>query len=466
MCNNIYQKITQCKKGFSLVEALVTLSIFSMITLTFYSVFSSGTQQIIETKNRLGAISIANEKMEIARNLAYDTLGTKSWNGTSYDYGIPAGDILEDEDVSVNTRSFHIHTFVQYVDDDFDGLSPTDTIPNDYKRVKVEVSWGTGGSLQTVSLVSTFVPKGVETSIGGGVLAVHVIDSGGLGIPQATVHITNTAVTPSINVTTNTDSTGSLTLPAAPASTQGYKIEVSKSGYYSAMTYAPYPTTAFYPSDVHASVVEASFNQKTILFDLASGFVLATKDATGTDIPNIGFTLKGGRKLGDDAGLNPIYTINTQNYNSGSSSQQTFSNESPGPYEITFPALSSQYRFLRLSTQEDIKEIFNILPGETKNIDIVFADTQVQSVLFTVTDQATGDSLQNASVHLIESISGYDATVNTDRYGQAYFPETLPALVDGTYDYTISATGYSDSTGSISVSGGNLQEKSITLTAL
>jgi len=61
--------------AFTLIEALVVLFVFSLITLTFYSVFTLGGAYIIESKNRLRAVSLANEKMEIIRNLEYDDIG-------------------------------------------------------------------------------------------------------------------------------------------------------------------------------------------------------------------------------------------------------------------------------------------------------------------------------------------------------------------------------------------------------
>lgn len=89
---------------------------------------------ILESKNRLGATALANQRMEIIRSIDYTSIGTKHWNGSAWVYGIPAGELIEEEDVSVNTTLYHVDTFVQYVDDTFDGVTPTDTIPTDYKR--------------------------------------------------------------------------------------------------------------------------------------------------------------------------------------------------------------------------------------------------------------------------------------------------------------------------------------------
>ena len=460
-------------KGFTLIEALALLFVFGVITATFYAVFTAGTVQILESKNRLSAIAVANEKMEIIRNLDYDAIGTKALqsNGT-YAYGIPGGEILEDESIAVNTRTFLVHTFVQYIDDAYDGkavaTTPIDLVPNDYKRVKVEVSWGEGGASHTVALVSTFVPKGIEVSSGGGTLSINVIDNTGTGVSGATAHITNTAVTPHINITTNTDSTGNLIFPGAPASSQAYKLEVSKNGYYGVTTYAPYPDTTYNPIDIHASVVEAAFNQKTIVMDKSSNISITTKDVFGVDLPDIGFHLVGGRKIGDTTDVPPVsvYPLN-QNFDSGSSAKVSRSNEASGAYTFTL-LNTAKYQLLRLSGADSTTpNIFSAVNGASKDVDATIINKETAGVLFVVKDPSSGVDvvMPNVSIHLTNIVAGYDATITTDQYGQAYFPATAPALTPGTYDYTITMTGYADQTDTVTVTS-TLETKNITLTTL
>jgi len=189
----------------------VLLFVFTVVAMTFSQAWVVGTQLIFEVRNRLGATSVAAEKMEIIRNLAYASVGTKTPNASGgWNYGIPPGDILQDETVNANSRTYRVHTFVQYIDDSFDGLvnSPTpDIVPNDYKKAFVTVSWGNGGPTQRVEESSIFVPQGVEQNVGGGVLSLNALDQAGIGIPGATLHIVNTKTSPTINVTATTDST-------------------------------------------------------------------------------------------------------------------------------------------------------------------------------------------------------------------------------------------------------------------
>jgi type II secretory pathway pseudopilin PulG len=440
-------------QGFTLVESLVLLFIFSLITVVFYETFATGTRMILEAKNRVGGVAVANTRMETIRNLDYDDIGTKRWNGSAYEYGIPSGEILETETLSVNTREYTVHTFVRYVDDEFDGQDggiPGDGIPNDYKQVRVEVSWGEAAS-QSVVLVANFAPPGVETSAGGGTLSLNILDSVGDAVGQAAVHITNSETSPPINLTTQSNEFGIVSLPGAPAANQSYVIEVSKAGYYSTTTYAPYPTSAFHPVDVHGSVVEGAFNPKAMIMDRFAQLTIHTKSPWGEDLDNVEFHLKGGKKLGDEDGtLLPVYDF-AQDVDSGDDAEVSLNDRSAGLYTVDL-LNDADYRLLRMSTDEAIVDNFNILPGIDLDMTMTIADTSVNAVLVRVTDGTT--PLQNATVHLTNALLAYDATVITDRYGQAYFPTEAPALTAGTYDLTVSATGFSDYAGTVVVGSG------------
>src|SRR3989339_1899828 len=95
--------------GFTLIEMLAFLFIFSLITVTFYSVWTVGTNHILFAKNQLAAAALANEKMEIVRNLAFDDI--------AHTTGAPVGNLNQDEDVSRSGRLFHVLTQIKNEDD-------------------------------------------------------------------------------------------------------------------------------------------------------------------------------------------------------------------------------------------------------------------------------------------------------------------------------------------------------------
>ncbi|MEF3691977.1 MAG: hypothetical protein V3574_02905, partial [Candidatus Moraniibacteriota bacterium] len=162
------------QRGTSIIEALVLIFVFSVAILSFYSVFSVGVRYILSSKNKILAVSLANQEMEKLRNLPYDEVGLK--NGT------PLGEIDQVKNVAVGDKTFLVRTFIDFRDDPDDGTKngvPLDTASDDYKLVKIEVSWGGETEGEKVYLTSRFVPVGVETTVGGGAFFINSIDYAG-----------------------------------------------------------------------------------------------------------------------------------------------------------------------------------------------------------------------------------------------------------------------------------------------
>lgn len=455
--------------GFTLIEALTLLFLFSVITASFYSTWSLSTQHMLDARNRLGATALANQKMEIIRSLDYDIIGTKNWNGTAWVYGIPAGDILEYETVTANNTSYEVHTSVRYADDPYDGTlagTPADSAPTDYKNVRIAVSWGTGGWAHEVVTFTTIAPDGVESASNTGVLSINVLDASGSGVPGATVRVINTAL--GVDFTDITDATGNLMRTGAAPSTQSYEVIVTKTGYYGARTYPPPPGSSFDPFDLHASVVAASINQASLVMDQAADITVETEDPFGTAIPDIDFTFKGGRQLGTvspPAAPDPVYGF-TQSGNTGANGRVTYLDESYGQYIFTLDAGETGYEIFHTSDSAVAsEEKVEVLPGETKTATIVLLDKSVGSLLVTVSDSVTQAGVAGASVRVTNTGLAYDATVTTNANGQAFFPTALPALSAGTYDIETSAPGYGTSTGTVAISGTAIEKETIILTA-
>ncbi len=431
-------------RGFTLIESMVFLFLFALISIVFIQTYTVGTRLIIESKNRLGATALANQKMEIIRSIDYDAIGTTT--------GIPSGDLLEDETISVNTVKYEVHTFVQYVDDPFDRLvsgSPADAIPTDYKRVRITVSWGNLGVDQTVIIFGNFSPRGVETAGGGGVLSINVLDGSGAGVSGASVHIVNGAA--GIDVTGTTDSTGNLMLPGAPASTEGYTLSISKGGHYGAVTYPSYPTSAFSPVDVHASVVAGVLNQKTIVMDQSSDITLTTQDPFGSALPSIGYTVAGGRILGVDPGTGASVLGLNQVGTTDASGEVEFADESYGQYTVT--TTSADYEFYKLVPESADQNQFTATAGTAANVAVILLDKNIGSLKVQILNQADNSPLMGAEVQLENTGLAYDVTLTTDQYGYVYFPATLPELSAGTYDLSVTLTGYGDETDTVTING-------------
>lgn len=446
--------------GFTLIEALVLLFIFSLITITFYQVISVGTRYIIFSKNRLIAISLANEKMEIARNLPYDYVGIQG--------GACAGNIPQDEDLVESGKNFHVHTLASYVDDPFDGTlggSPSDTAYKDYKIVKVTVSWNNDGADQgSVFLLSRFVPPGLEAATSGdGILSINIFSdqAGGAGVSGATVKITNSDL--GFSETRQTDNMGNVMIVGAKESIQKYRIEVSKSDYETVETFPVYPDTAYNPVDTHASVVAGSMNVTNIALNKTADLKIITQDYFGNTISDISFTLEGGRKLGTEAGdpYSPVYNLDEISQ-TNSSGEKEYNSISPGQYYFNLGDTISDY------VQIGTDPVSPFVLASEKNLDlkVVLAPKNETSILVEVKATGNVDPFIGAKIEL-SNTAGYSEDTTTDGNGSAFFPKTEGALFEaGNYNLKITADGYQEISKEVNINNGELKIESFEMVAI
>ncbi len=449
------------RRGFMLIEALTVLFIFSLITVTFYSVFTVGIRYIQDAKNRLGALAIASEKIEIIRNLTYDSIAT--------DGGAIEGDIPQDEDIYENTRQYHVHTEVAYVDDPFDGTGFSDVIWfEDYKKVTLTVSWSNGENTEKVELISRFVPPGNEIKrIGDGILSVNVFSDqpGGAGIPDSKVAIYNPAS--GIDTYSYTDASGSVTFMGSGLSNfiQQYQLTVTKAGHETVVTMPPYPESSYEPVDVHASVVTGSMNVKNIVQNELANIRILTVNPLDEPIANVDFYLVGGRKLGTDMTVLPsvsIYNLN-QNSETESDGEKEFNLVSPGGYNFSL-----------IDSALDDYEIISINPGAsffllsavgTLEVKVRLAKKTTPALLMTVLDDFDDLPIQGARVRLINTTLGYDKEIETASDGKVFFPDSAVPFLPGTYQLEIRADGFSDSDSSVIINPDELKLETKKITA-
>jgi type II secretory pathway pseudopilin PulG len=253
-------------KGFTLVEALIGVFLILVVFLGIFGAFQLGLKIVAQSKAKIGALSLANQRIEEIRNLPYNDVGTIG--------GIPPGVVAQQETVALNNIDYTIRTTIIYVDDPFDGTAPDDPIPSDYKRAKVAVSWPSviGGE---VSLITDIAPKGIETTEGGGTLLITVLDSLGLPVSQAEVQVVNDQVDPQIDASYFTDDQGNLILAGAPTSTEAYKITATKEGWSTDRTYGKEEVAN--PKKPHASVYEGKLTEIGFSIDKTSSFLVETR---------------------------------------------------------------------------------------------------------------------------------------------------------------------------------------------
>jgi len=257
--------------GMSLVEILVGIALLLIVFLGIFGLVRLNLKIVAQSKAKTTATALANQKLELARNLAYNQIGTVG--------GIPSGVIPETENIERNGILYTVRTTVIYVDDSFDGVFPNDPLAWDYKRIRVRVSWSKFFSGE-INLQTDIAPKGIETTGSGGIISILVFDANGHPVPRADIHIENSDVFPPIDVSYQTDDQGSIFIPGAPACNDCYKITASKFGYSSERTYKINElvrgTALAFPIKPLLSVIEGELSEISFSIDRASQLAVNT----------------------------------------------------------------------------------------------------------------------------------------------------------------------------------------------
>ncbi len=457
--SKLKQKNKNKNKGFMLIEALTLLFIFALIMVTFYSVFTIGIRYIQDAKNRLGALAVANEKMEIIRNLKYDNIGTVG--------GTISGNIPQEQTVSENTRSYNVRTQVSYVDDPYDGLAYADTVWfEDYKKVIVTVSWSGVKTSEEVKLISRFVPPGKEVAhAGDGILSVNIFSdqSGGVGVAGSKVQIVNPDT--GINTYEETNTSGNVTFMGSTVanSIQKYQITITKDGYETVTTFPPYPITAYNPIDIHASVVTGVMNVKNIAQNKLANMKISIVDYLDQPISGVPFHLVGGRKLGTEmtTPFASVYNLD-QDSITDTSGEKLFSLISPGGFVFSLidPALTN-YKIISITPAES----FSLLSSdETLDVKVKLASKTTTALSVVVLNNSNDAQIAGAKVRLTNAL-GYDQELTTAIDGKVFFPVSADLFVAGEYNLKITAEGFSDSDSSVTINTNELKIETKKLTA-
>jgi len=222
--------MTRDKKGFTLVEVIVATAVFLIISLALFSVFNLILRTVINNKARIVANSIAIEQLEIIRGMNFSDVRTDTgW--------VPPGPIPSERTLNRSGISFTVRIDVAFVDDEYDGLDPTDLFPYDYKKSRVRVSWTNpvSGTQETVAMSTTVTPEGLEgLTPGKGGMLINVFDASGEMVSDAEVHVESSSV--GFSIDSATDLNGNLWISDLDPSND-YHIVATKDGYSTDQTY-------------------------------------------------------------------------------------------------------------------------------------------------------------------------------------------------------------------------------------
>ncbi len=261
--------------GFSLIEAIVVIALMVIVFAGLFAAFEYSLKLIAQSRAKMTALSLATDKVEYIRSLPYNDVGTVS--------GIPNGAIPQNRTVTLNGIPFDERVLIEYVDDAADGLGVLDSnsIVADYKTIKVEYTWDIYGVPNSFSLISSVMPRSIETTAGGGTFRVNVFDAEAQPLSGIDVRLFNTTGTTSIDVTRKTDATGAALFTGAPAG-GGYEFFVSAPGYSTDQTRQA-TTSLENPSTLPASVLESDVSTMNFQIDELSDLTINLFDSQVTD---------------------------------------------------------------------------------------------------------------------------------------------------------------------------------------
>ena len=418
------------KNGFTLIETLIGIAILAIVMLGIYGIFQGSLRMVNSSRARLTAQMLVNQKLEEARNIPYNKIGTVG--------GIPSGTITEETEITRNGINFTVKTTVVYIDDPFDGISPDDTLPNDYKRVKVKADWS-GIFSGTLSGFTDISPKGAEQAAGSGTLSIICFDASGIGIPQANVYLKNDDVVPAIEANYLTDDNGQLTLAGAPESVEAYQITLSKDGYSTDRTYGEDEVED--PVKIHSSVAEGKLTEISFAIDKLSIFnINVVSEETGLPISNIPFHLQGLKKIGKEV---PTYKY-SEDHSVDAAGQLTILNLEWDSYEFSIDEDATGFDLISPDSDE---QPIDLLPNTITPITLILGAEN--TLIITVKDSENSEPISEAGVRIFNLDLGYNEIVPTDEQGQAFFTP----LEEDDYDLEIQADTYQDYSSTVTILG-------------
>ena len=269
--------------AFTLIEVMLDATIIALIATAVLSAFSTAFKSIAASKAKITAVALANERMEIIRNLPYDSIATTTGS-------VPPGNIPSTENINRNNINFVVDTAIKYVDDPSDGLlggSPPDPyFSYDYKQVEVKVR-RSSSQINLVTLTTNIAANAAETSTNKGILYFCVIDSSNAPIDGASLTVQNDEVSPVVNISVQTGADGCVMVPELPPDTHnGYHLVVTKDGYSISMTY---DRTSQNPNQLHPDIdiLAQQVTRITMSIDKVSTININAYDLNGNPIPNL-----------------------------------------------------------------------------------------------------------------------------------------------------------------------------------
>lgn len=370
--------------GFTLIEAIVGIAIFTLVASGIMGAILALQQSVKVARERTELSSLVSADLELVRNLPFTQVGTINGNPSG---SLP--DATNKRAVAIEGRTYYIYYEVTYFDDPADGtvLAGTDPAPTDYKQVKMFIQSSFTPTITTI--LTNVVPKGLEGTQNAGALLLKAFNAQGQPVPNASLHITNTSVTPNIVLDRQTDSGGNWVEVGLPPSVNGYHITATKTGYSSDATY---PITAQNPNPTKpdATVAVGQVTQVSFSIDLLANLTIKTLDQKCQPVNGVNVNVAGAKLIGTSP------NVYKYNQNSTSASGQIALNNIE--WDTYTPTLLTGQNLMVTGTSP-IQQI-DVLPGTSQIFTMLVGAQTTNSLLVIVKDAITGAALEDAQIHL------------------------------------------------------------------
>ncbi len=388
-------------RGFTLIEIIVSIGIFALFSIGIYSSIQFLLKIVYQSKIKIIESGIANEQIEIIRNIPFANIGLTN--------GVPSGVLAPTVSSTRNGYTFLITRTIRNIDDPFDGTiggSPNDLAPADYKLVEVSVLCTSCHQTIPVVLSTNIAPKYLEGDSTKGTVFVRVQDASGEPVQGASVHVTATLATSTVDIIDVTNNSGLLALVDLPPKMNGYSIVVTKNGYTTDQTIVPTidnPNPEKQPISVIAqSVIEATFS-----IDLVSSMTVNTINNLCLPVATVGVSVKGTRLIG----VAPDVSLVNSTVTTNGSGVYALTNY---PWDL-YSLVPSGYDLLGSIPMVPV----TVQPGADVPIQLVLGANTSRSLLVGVRDSITLQPISDALVHITGV--GYDQTKTT---GVGYIRQT------------------------------------------
>lgn len=373
-----------------MIEMVVSMGIIVILAASVYALCATIINGIAKYRERMAVSTLADEHLEIARNLPYSQLGTKSGNPHG---NLP--DIANQASRDFGGTVYNIYYVINYFDDSADGtiLAGTDAAPNDYKQVKLYIKNAQTGD--SYSFLTNVSPKGLENMASGGALSIKVFNAVGQPVPGATVQITNNAISPVINLTRLTDSSGNWLEVGLPNSANNYHIAASKSGYSLDQTYA---ISAANPSPIKAdaTISNGQVTQISFSIDKLSSLSFRTLDEGCQPVSNVGLAVRGAKLISTPS----VYKFENS-YASNAGGQISMNSIEWDDYT---PALTGQS--LMIYGSSPIQQV-NLLPDTSQTFSLILGPKTENSLLVIAKDASTSNAIEGVRIRLSSASTNF-----------------------------------------------------------